>query len=415
MRIQRIVNTLICLVLGTGALSLAVAQAPVVPSRVVSRVDDSKLVELKGNTHFLARAQYDKGRVDPQLPMERMQLVLQRSAEQEAALEAFMAEQTDPKSPNYHHWLEPEEFGALYGPSDSDIAAVTNWLANRGFRVDSVAKGRVTIEFSGTALQVQDAFHTEMHNYVVNGKAHIANDRDPQIPEALAPVVTGIASLHDFFPTHQSQLGRYVRMNRDTHKVTPIGLPEGGVHTEYGYTQTNGVLNEDVAPYDFAAMYNLTPLWNAGITGKGVTIAIAAQTDINLNDVTTFRKFFGLSKFTGTAKMVLNGADPGTIQGSVVENTLDTEWAGASAPDANVLVVASKGTATSSGGLLSIEYIIDQLKQCHAARPGHFDVTALFGVKFGLQQQMKHPQNTVHRRTNLMAHVGQEVALGLVG
>lgn len=365
MHTQKLIKISFSVVLGIGLAIPAMSQEAIVPSRVVERVNESKLLVLKGNTHFLARAEFDKGLVDPQLPMERMQLVLKRSAEQDAALQAFMAEQTDLKSPNYHHWLEPEEFGRLYGPSDSDMAAVTNWLQNHGFRIDTVSKGRVTIEFSGNAQQVQDAFHVEMHNYLVHGKAHIANDRDPQIPEALAPVVTGVASLHDFFPQHQSELGRYVSMDRKTHKATPVSGPGSGLsdgpHSEYSYLDPNlGVTNEDIGPYDFAAMYNLTPLWTAGITGKNVSIAIAAETDINLTDVATFRTFFGLSKFTGTAQMVLNGADPGTIQGAVVENTLDTEWAGAAAPDANVLVVATKGTSTSFGGLLSIEYIIDQ-------------------------------------------------------
>jgi len=365
MRIQNLVKSFLPVVVGVGLILPATCQEAVTPSRVpslvVQRVDESKLVGLRGNTHFLARAEFDRGLVDPQLPLERMQLVLKRSAEQDAALQSFIAEQIDPNSPNYHHWLEPEEFGRLYGPSDSDVAAVTNWLENHGFRIDKVSQGRVTIEFSGTAQQVQDAFHTEMHNYLVHGKAHIANDRDPQIPEALAPVVTGIASLHDFFPVHQSELGRHVRVDRATHTATPVGVSGDGVSSEFSFLDPNvGVTNEDIGPYDFAAMYNLTPLWTAGITGKGVSIAIAAETDINLTDVATFRTFFGLSKFTGTAKMVLNGADPGTIQGAVVENTLDTEWAGASAPDADVLVVATKGTATSFGGLLSIEYIIDQ-------------------------------------------------------
>lgn len=349
-------------VLALGSTVTGRTQAVLIPSRVVERVDDNQSLRLKGNTHFLARPEFEKGLVDPQLSLERMQLVLKRSPEQEAALQAFMAEQIDPKSNNYHHWLQPEEFGRLYGPSDSDMAAVTSWLQNHGFRIDTVSKGRVTIEFSGTVQQVQDAFHIEMHNYVVNGRAHVANDRDPAIPMALSPVVTGIVSLHDFFPQHQSELGRYVRMEQATHKVTPIDVPSQGVKGEYVFPDPNvgNINNEDIGPYDFAAMYNLTPLWNAGITGKRVSIAIAAQTDINLADVATFRKFFGLSKFTGTAKIVLNGADPGTIQGSVVENTLDTEWAGAAAPDANVLVVVTKGTATSFGGLLSIEYIIDQ-------------------------------------------------------
>ena len=211
-------------------------------------------------------------------------------------------------------------------------------------------------------------FHTEMHKYLVNGQMHIANDRDPQIPEALAPVVMGIASLHDFRPRHQSILGRFVSVDGRTHKVTPVetaAAPSHGVSKgpkpEYTFPDPNdyGIQNEDIAPYDFAAIYNLTPLWTSGITGKGVSIAIASQTDINLSDVATFRKFFGLSKFAGTAKQIINGADPGTVSGDVTENTLDTEWSGATAPDANVITVASKSTATTDAATLSINYIID--------------------------------------------------------
>ena len=372
MRLKLSHRLLVCLALGLCAPIPAIAQEVVspitnidtlvIPSRVVERIDDTRLLQLPGNTHFMARPEFDKGAADPQLMLERMQLVLRRSPAQEAALESFMAEQLDPASPNYHHWLSPEEFGKSYGPSDSDIAAVTTWLQDHGFSIYQVSHGRVTIEFSGTADQVKQAFHTEMHNYLVHGKMHLANDRDPQIPEALAPVITGVASLHDFFPTHQSKPGRFVSMNRDTHQVTPLDSVGSSANPQYVFADPNsgGVNNEDIGPYDFAAMYNLTPLWTAGITGKGISIAIAAQTDINLTDISTFRTFFGLSKFAGTAKMVLNGPDPGTIQGSVVENTLDTEWAGAAAPDAQVLVVATKGTATSSGGVLSISYIVDQ-------------------------------------------------------
>src|SRR3974377_2010332 len=111
----------------------------------MNRVADSKLLRLRGNTHPLARTELDKGLVDPQLPMERMILVLKRSPEQDAALEAFMARQLDPKSPDFHHWLQPAEFGKIYGPSDADISAVTNWLQNHGFSINNVANGRAFI------------------------------------------------------------------------------------------------------------------------------------------------------------------------------------------------------------------------------------------------------------------------------
>ena len=153
------------------------------PSRVVEAVDDSKLVTLAGNTHMLARPKYDQGMVAPELRLERIQMLLKRSAEQEAALVKYIDEEYDAKSPNYHNWLTPEQFGKLYGPSDADIARITTWLENHGFQIYQVTKGRTHIEFTGTADQVRQAFHTEMHNYLVGGKMHIANDRDPVIPE----------------------------------------------------------------------------------------------------------------------------------------------------------------------------------------------------------------------------------------
>jgi hypothetical protein len=163
-----------------------------------SGIDETKLVTLTGNTHPLARAEFDKGAVAPSMPMDRIVLELRRTPEQEAALQKFMAEQQDPASPNFHHWLSPEEFGAAYGPSEQNIKKLTDWLTSHGFAVSNISRGKGQIEFSGTAGQVLSTFHTEIHHYLVHGEMHIANSRDPQIPAALAPLIAGILSLHDF-------------------------------------------------------------------------------------------------------------------------------------------------------------------------------------------------------------------------
>jgi hypothetical protein len=189
--------------------------------------------------------------------------------EQETALAAFNERQYDPKSPDYHRWLHSEEFGQLYGPSDADITQITSWLENQGFQINGVGKGKVFIDFSGTVAQVQDAFHLEMHRYLVKGKENIANDRDPQIPTALAPVITGIASLNDFFPKHLSHFGGYVKRDLKTGKYTPVepaptpvdglktqasglkGNPSGpmGIQPEFGYTDAEtGYLREMLSP-----------------------------------------------------------------------------------------------------------------------------------------------------------------------
>ena len=136
-----------------------------------------------GSVHRLATAANEVGRASPTLPMERMILLLRHRAGADEELERFLAEQLDPASPNYHHWLTPEEFGARFGISDEDLKTVTRWLADQGFSIDEVAKGRNWINFSGNASQVEAAFQTEIHDYLVNGKTYHAN--------AIAPTDAG--------------------------------------------------------------------------------------------------------------------------------------------------------------------------------------------------------------------------------
>ena len=371
----------------TSALMLFASSAPpafsqgseqrseaAVPSRVLSRVDDAQLTVLKGNKNPMARPEFDKGPVDGGRMLERIVMVLQRSPEQDAALAAFNQRQYDPKSPDFHHWLHAEEFGQLYGPSDSDITAVTSWLQNHGFRIDQVTKGRVSIQFSGTVAQVQDAFHVEMNNYLVNGKMHISNDRDPSIPAALAPVVNGIASLNDFFPKHYSHPGNYVKRDLKTGKysmvdpspvenrLTPLNnatKDTSGVQPEFGYIDPNtGYQREVLSPYDVATIYNILPLWNEStpINGKGVKVAIVALSDVEASDFNTYRKSFGLP--AGTLTTLHSGADPGFTD-SQGENTEDTEMVSATAPGAQVVLVADQSSETTNGLVTAITYIVD--------------------------------------------------------
>ena len=130
--------------------------------------------------------------------MNHMLLVLQRSPQQETALRNLIDEQQIKNSPNYHAWLTPQQFGQQFGVADADIQKVADWLSQKGFTEIKASNGSMFIEFSGTAGLVRSAFHTEIHNVMVNGQLHIANLTDPQIPAALAPVIARIHSLHDF-------------------------------------------------------------------------------------------------------------------------------------------------------------------------------------------------------------------------
>jgi subtilase family serine protease len=132
-------------------------------------VDLENLVTLRGNTHPLARAEYDQGAAPDSLPMERMLLVLLRSTEQETALRKLLDEQQIKSSPNFHILITPEQLGEQFGPVAADIQAVTDWLGSQGFEVSRVAAGRTVIEFTGTAGAVRQALHTEIHKFRSTG------------------------------------------------------------------------------------------------------------------------------------------------------------------------------------------------------------------------------------------------------
>jgi len=199
MRVFRIVLLLVSLGASCFVSSApAFAQASAGQARIRNAVDESQLTKLPGNVHPLARAEFDRGVAPPDLPMQRMLLVLKRSAEQEAALQQLLDDQQDKASPNFHKWVAPEHLGQQFGPADQDIQIVTAWLQTHGFQVARVSKGRTVVEFSGNAAQVLEAFHTAIHKFTVNGEDHWANASDPQIPEALTPVVAGVNTLHNF-------------------------------------------------------------------------------------------------------------------------------------------------------------------------------------------------------------------------
>ncbi|MBV9887699.1 MAG: Ig-like domain repeat protein [Acidobacteria bacterium] len=338
-----------------------VSQTPRIPARVTQAVDDSNRVALRGNVHRMARAEFDRGAVSESQLASRVDLLLKRSDEQEAALRQLLDQQQDKSSPNYHKWLTPDQFGKQFGPADSDIQAVTDWLTSRGFTGIKVSPGRTRVEFSGNIGQINSAFQTQIHHFYVGGKMHSANVSDPQIPAALSPVVRGVASLHDFRPQAQvHRLGTF-RRTKDTNEVKPLFTFGKCGSTTPCYA---------VGPGDFAKIYNIPATISAtspgvsGPPGTGVTIAIVQDSNINPADVADFQKMFGLT--ANPVNVILNGPDPG-IQGPTsatddeIEADLDVQWAGAVAPGATIDLVVSEDSQSVGmfGTDLSAIYIVD--------------------------------------------------------
>lgn len=309
------------------------------------RVDNTRLHRLAGNTRPEATAANDAGAVADTLPMDHMLLQMRRSPEQEQAAQLLIDQLHDPKSPNFHRWLTPAQYGQAYGAAQQDIDTVTTWLRSQGFTVNAVYPNGLTVDFSGTAGQVAQAFHTSIHYLNVRGQRHIANTADPQIPAALAPAVAGILSLHDFKP----------RVMRKAQPAFTFG--------------SGGTAFQAVTPSDLATVYNMNPVFAAGITGKGQTIAVIEDADVySTADYDTFRSTFGLSQYTSGSLVVQHPAPaglgsncsaPGTRSGDDSEAILDAEWASAAAPDATVMVASCASTRSTFGGFIALQNLIN--------------------------------------------------------
>ena len=308
-------------------------QTPV--DRITQTIENQVRVR-RAATHPLARPEFDAGRVAAGTRMDRMVLVLQPDADQEQNLERLLTAQQDSNSPSYHQWLTPEDFGRQFGVSDHDLNQVIRWLQDQGFEVEPVAESRRQVIFSGTARQVEAAFRTEIHEYRVNGAIHRANARDIEIPAALAAVIGGVVSLHDFRskPMHA----------RFQPAASSPEFTSGSTHY--------------IVPGDFATIYDVNPLYGSSTNGNGQSIAIVARSNLLRTDIQAFRSKFGLP--ASDPNIIVNGSDPGVLssdeQGEV---ELDTEWSGAIAPAASIQVVVSASTQTTDGITLSSQYIVN--------------------------------------------------------
>ena len=293
------------------------------------------LVTLRGNRRPEANAKNDRGRVSDDLTLNHMMLQLRRSPEQEQALQQFINDIHDHASPLFHHWITATEFGQRYGVAPAEVARVTDWLQSQGFMVNLVYPNQMVIDFTGSAGQIRQAFHTEIHHLLVNGQAHIANMSDPQIPAELASTVAGVVSLNDF------------RL-----EAKPRRRPN--------YTVGSGEYL--VVPADLWTIYNFNPAFAKGFSGQGQTIVVVEDTDLyTTQDWSNYRSTFGLTSAypLGTLTQVHPGSctDPG-IGASDDEATLDVEMATAGAPSATIELASCADTATP-GFFIALQNLVN--------------------------------------------------------
>ena len=364
---------LACLVLSAMVFPIFV-QATFVQAATADRISGNlntgATVALPGNVNHKALPKYDQGPADPGLRFGSVTLLTSPTPAQAKAMQELLAQQQDPKSPNYHKWLTPEQWADRFGLSPNDIAKITAWLKAQGFTIGYVARGRNWITFSGTAAQIEQTFGTQIHKFNVNGEKHVANATSPKIPAALAGIVTGIRGLDDFF-----------LKPRAVRNVRPL-------YYDPVLNELNPAAPADfLAPGDIATIYDINALYNSGIDGTGQKLAIIGQTDIFITDINDFRTGFpgafasgsisgctcnGSNCATGVVTscstnnfqylLVLEdgNTDPLTPSwGDLTESDLDLEWSMSVARNAQIILVNAPINGANGGVWQAWYYAVD--------------------------------------------------------
>ena len=302
--------------LGTFAVAaLAAASLNAQTGRIAGQIDNSRTVTLPGHVNSAVRGSTDLGAVEAAFPLNDLVVTFKPSAAQQADLDAFLTDQQNPASSEYHNWLTPAQFADRFGPTESDIAQIGAWLEAAGFSVRHVAASRNWLAFSGTATMARQVFGVDIHRYTVTGQSHYATASEPHVPAAIAGMIAGFRGFDDFLPQ----------------------APHSRVRAAY----TSGSGNHYLAPDDAATIYNIASLYQSGYDGTGQTLAVVGQSAINLSDIENFRSIFNLPKHDPQLVTVPKMSVPGVVSGDVVESDLDLEWAGAIAKNAAVVFVYS--------------------------------------------------------------------------
>src|SRR5580704_8494508 len=268
-------------------------------------------------------------------PSQALAMRLTMAIRNRDELTKLLADQQDPSSPQFHRWLTPDAFTSRFGPTDADVARVTQWLKKKGFTVNSADASTREVSFTGTVTQAQNVFGVKIAA-TTDGSLY-SNTSDPVLPADLAPVVESIHGLANLL--HSKPLVRRVS------KPAPSASSPASVVNNAGPA---------FGPPDIHTFYHETPLLNSNIDGSGNgCIAVVEDSNIDQPAADAFNNQFGLPALTGTnfSTVLVDSTDPGQ-NNDKVETMVDVIYSHAVAPGSSIRIYLGNQKHTSASAIL---------------------------------------------------------------
>ena len=256
----------------------------------------------------------------------------------EAELDQLLQQIYDPNSPNFHRYLGVEEFTERFGPSQTDYEDVIRFARVSGLQVTGTAANRMIVDVTGTASQIEQAFHVTLglYQHPTEPRIFYAPDREPTTDLTVA--VWHVTGLDNFSIPRPASLGRH---------------PTGGGKTT-GSGPDGYFLGSDLR----AAYYGASAL-----TGSGQSVGLVEFAGYNKNDVVTYFSQVGQKLAVSIVGVSTDGSSL-SCTGSCddTEQALDIEEAISMAPGMNsVLVYVSDSSDVSIFNRMATDNIAKSL------------------------------------------------------
>jgi len=333
-------------------VAISEAQPARQADRVIAAADRRATTLLHGHVPAWVTSARDEGPTSADTPL-RLTFVLSRSPELQSSFTQLLEDQQNPASPNYHHWLTPQEVGERFGPTQHDLDALTAWLVSQGLTVLERAPSRVFVTVNGAALAVENALGVSFHTFNIDGKHRVSTTVDPSIPSAFSAIVISISGLSDPMsePMHRvagvMQMRSVAKISSDLSDNLSNDSFEGSV--EPLLTASNG--NHYIAPDDFSTIFDVKAVYNSGVNGAGQRVAVIGRSRVLASDVSSFETLAGIATNLPNTIVPPTGFDPGVVSsGDQDEAILDVERVIGTAPGTQVDLVVS---SSSGGGIFT--------------------------------------------------------------
>ncbi|MEV4144837.1 S53 family serine peptidase [Amycolatopsis sp. NPDC049691] len=189
---------------------------------------------------------------------QRITAALSLKLHNQQALEKFLADVQNPASPQYHHFLSPDQFTAEFGPTQADVGKAVSFLEKSGATGIEVSGNRQAITFTGSAAQLESAFHTRIGTYhdQVSGRDFFANDAAPTVPADVSGVVGNVVGLDNHaLRTHAKAVAKPNVVKSVTPPVLKTaygtsGLSATGSGVKVGFVEFDGYQKSNITKYD---------------------------------------------------------------------------------------------------------------------------------------------------------------------